>query len=329
MAATGAIVGLDIGQAVVRAVVGRSQHGRVHVFGVGAVPAAGIARGKVANERLLAESARRALREAATAGGLNEHTPVVVGLGGALWNNETAVAGPEKGLALQQWLSALLDAPVEAVLPSAAAAARAVLLPSERTERAAVLDIGDASTDVVIFRGGEPVLLAVVPVGGRHVTNDIAYGLQVAPEEAERLKQRYGAAVPGEEARAAAGGTGNGGVVLFEIVTARVAELLELAQGELATEFGDAGPDRVIVTGGSALLAGLQQAAETTLGVPVRIGVAQGTVGTADVVTSPAYAGVIGLLYGVPAFTVGAAPADGTARKGFLASVKEWLSDFL
>lgn len=327
MAPSVPVVGLDLGHAHFRAGVGYADGGRVHILGVASVPAAGVERGAIVDEAQLAHATERVLRDARRLAGAAGNLPVVVGVGGALWKNWVEAGGPEADLERARYFSRLLRADVEAVVPTAEAAARAVLFPAERSARAAVLDIGEASTDVVVFDDREPVLCGVVPVAGRHVTNDIACGLQVSREEAERLKRRYGAAVR-ELAPPVCfgGGKGGSGPELFEIVEARVAELLELAAEQLSSALGGVLPERVILTGGSALLAGLQQAAQRMLGVPTRIGVAQGTVGPADVVTSPACAGVIGLLYEVAA----AAPAaNGAARKGVFDSVRQWLKEFL
>src|SRR5262252_1113422 len=83
------------------------------------------------------------------------------------------------------------------VLAGPLAAAEAVLTPEERELGVALLDLGGGTTDVVVYQGGAIHHTAVLPVGGSHVTNDIAAALCTPPAEAERLKQRHGSAVAG------------------------------------------------------------------------------------------------------------------------------------
>lgn len=327
MAALSAVVGLDIGHAMIRACIGRIDDGRIHIFGRGAAAADGIEKGAVVDEQRLKASIAHALELAEHASHVRTNNQVVVGVGGALWRGSVEAAAAEAPI---ERLAGELGLSAKAVVPSAQAAARAVLLPAERTEQTAVVDVGEESTDVVVFRGGEAVLHAVVPVGGRHVTNDIAYGLKVTVDEAEQLKRRFGAAIRELEASVQANlGDSEDGPTLLEIVEARVAELFELVAAELKSAFGGAKAERIVLTGGSALLAGIQHAAQSVLEVPVRIGVAQATSGPADVVTSPAYAAAIGLLYEFPLEAAAAASANGAGRRSLLGSVKEWLSEFL
>ena len=74
------------------------------------------------------------------------------------------------------------------------AGAEAALFPEERELRGALVDIGGGTTDIVVFHNGAVMHMAVLPIGGGHVTNDIADGLRALVSAAERLKVNYGLA---------------------------------------------------------------------------------------------------------------------------------------
>src|SRR5881409_3720282 len=98
---------------------------------------------------------------------------------------------------------------VRDVLAGPLAAAEAVLTSEERELGVALIDLGGGTTDVVVMRAGAIRHSAVLPVGGTHVTNDLAAALRTPFAEAERLKQRYGSALvlsaPREQAIEVAG----------------------------------------------------------------------------------------------------------------------------
>src|SRR6476620_422699 len=73
-------------------------------------------------------------------------------------------------------------------------AADAVLTDEERELGVVLIDVGGGTTDIAVYHDGTVKHTAVVPIGGSHITNDIAAGLRTAFNDAERLKQRYGCA---------------------------------------------------------------------------------------------------------------------------------------
>src|SRR5439155_10441635 len=75
------------------------------------------------------------------------------------------------------------------------ATGEAVLLPAEKELGVCLVDIGGGTSDMAVFVDGEIFYSAVIPVGGNHVTNDVAYGLTVGRDEAERLKTESGSAL--------------------------------------------------------------------------------------------------------------------------------------
>jgi cell division protein FtsA len=146
----------------------------------------------------------------------------------------------------------------------------------------------------------------VIPVGGQHITNDLAYGLHVPAPVAEEIKIRHGhalaAAIPAEE-QITVQGFGDNGPVTFsrremaEIIEARVQEIFQLVLGELRKSgYERLLPAGLVLCGGTALLPGIREVAREHTGMPVRIGMPWDLGGLAETLRSPAFATAVGLL---------------------------------
>ena len=186
----------------------------------------------------------------------------------------------------------------------------AVLYEDEKELGVVVVDIGGGTTDVALFRNGAIWHTAVLPLGGDHISNDIAIGLRTPSPSAEDMKKRYGCAltalVPAEETVDVPSVGGRkprqlSRQVLSEIIQQRVEEIFTLIARELGRAgFPDAATAGVVVTGGTSLMEGVSELAEAVFDQPVRRGVPLGVSGLADVVQSPIYATAAGLaLHGV------------------------------
>ncbi|MBI2014866.1 MAG: cell division protein FtsA [Candidatus Rokubacteria bacterium] len=188
------------------------------------------------------------------------------------------------------------------------ASAEAVLHEDEKELGVLVIDIGGGTTDLALLRGGAVWHTAILPLGGDHITNDIAIGLRTPMADAEDLKKRYGCAltalVPAEETVDVPSVGGRkprqlSRQVLSEIIQPRVEEIFTLVARELGRAgFQDAATAGVVVTGGTALMEGVVELAEAVFDQPVRRGVPRGVGGLADVVGSPVYATAVGLAAG-------------------------------
>lgn len=193
------------------------------------------------------------------------------------------------------------------------ASADAVLTAEEREGGVALVDIGGGTTDVAVYREGVLKHTAVLALGGNHITNDIAVGLGISSEEAERLKKTYGYAVTGAvDQRGELEVKGMDGQMmklpashLFEIIQPRCEEIMMLVQKETGTASKGTAPAQfsphtsVVLTGGTSLLRGLDTMAGSILGLPVRIGTPREIINE-DLVNSPAYATGVGLVqYGL------------------------------
>jgi cell division protein FtsA len=221
------------------------------------------------------------------------------------------------------------------------AAADAVLTDEERELGVVLVDVGGGTTDIAVYHDGTVKHTAVLPIGGNHITNDIAAGLRTAFNDAERLKQRYGCASASmvssservEVPCVASKGAGTiSRQILCEIVEPRLAEIFELVQKEV-TKSGYEGSlaSGIVATGGTMLLAGAVDMAERSFGLPVRLGTPARVGGLVDIIDSPIHAAAVGLtLHGVKRQDRSA--AFRLREDKILSKVKhrmsDWLNDF-
>lgn len=185
--------------------------------------------------------------------------------------------------------------------PSVLAAAKTVLGEQQLENGVAVLDIGAATTGVAVFESGDLQHVAVIPMGGQHVTNDVAIGLKIDPEVAEQVKLEHaalGAAADGVVDVKIDGETQQfEQSVIGEIVGARYEEIFELAGKELKRAGGIGRlPSGVVLVGGGVKIAGIVPFAKECLGVAAKIGVPAGYAGVSDDVAVPEFAAAVGLM---------------------------------
>ena len=221
------------------------------------------------------------------------------------------------------------------------ACADAVLTDDEKDLGVALADMGSGTTDITIFHDGTVKHTAVLPIGGNHVTNDIAAGLRTPFADAERIKLRYGcakASMVAEQVRLevpSSAGKPQRSVsrqILCEIIEPRMDEVFQLIRKEIVKSgYEDYLGAGVVMTGGSMLLPGAVEAAEIATGVPVRLGTPRHVGGLVDVIANPIYSSAIGLvLYGVKRqersfFRV---REDATILSKVKHRMSDWLSDF-
>lgn len=184
------------------------------------------------------------------------------------------------------------------------AAAQAVLLPEERDGSVCLIDVGGAATGFVAFVDGSPVHTGVVALGGDHLTYDLSDALRTPAGAAERLKREHGTAHETLASRdpVEVAGFGDGPArtveqqVLCELLTPRVEELFGLVRRDLERAGAPVRPGfGFVLTGGGALLAGLELTAEEVLGSPVRRGAVHGVEGPAALLSDPRFAVALGL----------------------------------
>lgn len=218
------------------------------------------------------------------------------------------------------------------------ASSRAVLTAEEQELGVVVVDIGGGTTDMALFMEGSLWHTEVLPIGGNHFTNDIAIGLRTPASEAEKIKIKYGCAVSSlvkhEETLEVPSVGGRpprllSRQILAEIIEPRVEELFGMIQQRIKkTGFEDMFASGIVLTGGTALMDGIQDSAERLLGLPIRRGTPKNIGGLMDVVNSPIYATGVGLvLHG--AENQQEAPRTFRAGTGVMNKFWKWLGEYI
>ena len=189
------------------------------------------------------------------------------------------------------------------------ASGEAVLSEGEKQLGTALLDLGGGTTDLAIFSGKNIKHTFVLALGGDNLTNDIAIGLRCPHPEAEKMKKRYGNCVAkniqADETIEVPGVSGREArklprQILGEILEPRMEEIFSMVNQEIyRAGMENMVASGMVLTGGTALLEGVTEIAESVFSLPTRIGTPQGLRGLADVVNNPMYATGVGLvLYG-------------------------------
>ncbi|MBI2836508.1 MAG: cell division protein FtsA [Chloroflexi bacterium] len=192
---------------------------------------------------------------------------------------------------------------IEELVLEPLASSEAVLTEQERQKGVVLADIGGGTTDVAIFRDGSIWHTAIIPVAGYQLTRDVAIGLGLPFNAAEDLKKTQGGVMPVAEEPPQPAWRRNDGArnasnpELNRVLRARVEEILRLITLELPQTDQEALiPGGLVLTGGSANLAGLDVMAREMLRMPVRIGSPVAVPGISESLQDPAYATNVGLL---------------------------------
>jgi cell division protein FtsA len=222
------------------------------------------------------------------------------------------------------------------------ASSYSVLSSDEKELGVAVIDIGGGTTDIAIHMEGGIWHTAVLAIGGNHLTNDIAVGLRTPAGEAEKIKIKYGCALTSlvrEDETIEVPSVGGrpprilSRQVLSEIIEPRVEEIFGLAQREiLKAGMEERVASGVVITGGSAIMDGIPEAAERVMEFPARRGVPMNIGGLVDVVNSPMYATGVGLvLFGAQEGRSGKGKrlGGGNMFTNVFGRMKDWVDGFL
>jgi cell division protein FtsA len=199
---------------------------------------------------------------------------------------------------------------VEALVVSPYAAGLACLVEDEIGLGVTVIDMGGGTTTIAVFFDGNLIFADSVPVGGSHVTNDIARGLSTSIAHAERMKTLFGTAISASTderdmlAVPQIGEEDEGHVnhvpksLLVGIIAPRIEETFEMVRDRLeASGFDKLAGRRVVLTGGAAQLNGAREFAGLILDKQVRIGRPGRGTGLAEATSGPAFSTAAGLLH--------------------------------
>lgn len=198
---------------------------------------------------------------------------------------------------------------VEAFVASPYASGLASLVEDEGQMGSACIDMGAGTTTISIFHNGRLAYADAVAMGGQHITMDLARGLSIRPDQAERLKVVHGTVMAelledGERITVEPlGDEGDGeGIqvsrsLIAKIIRPRVEETLELIRDRLAASgLGHVIGKRIVLTGGACQLAGMTDLCRDILQRNVRLGRPLGVAGLSAAQKSPAFATAVGLL---------------------------------
>lgn len=242
-----------------------------------------------------------------------------IGMTGVRLETDThIITGPTTSMRNLVKCVGMVGVEVEELVFAGMASAQAVLSDTEKELGVVLVDIGGETTDIVIFVDGAMAYSSVIPLGGRHVTSDIAVGLRVSLESAEKIKQYLGRpqkqpAVPDEGERPkkkedelldikALGITEDiqkisRKAVVDSIIRPRLQEIYKFIGKEIKKSgFGSQIPSGLVLTGGGALTVGALEQAKYVLGYPARLGEISGFVGLVDEIESPTFATAAGLV---------------------------------
>ena len=198
------------------------------------------------------------------------------------------------------------NASVKSMVLQSLASAEATLSGDEREMGAVLVDIGGGTTDIAIYRQGQPWYTAVIPVGGSQLTRDLSVALKTPMYLTEEMKIKWGSvmpeAIPADEEVVIPSFQGQpkhslSRRILCEPLHARMLEIikmivLKVRQSGLR-EFPAGG---IVLTGGGAGMTGIRELVQKTLGGRVRIAYPEGIAGLPAQLRKPAYSCAVGLL---------------------------------
>jgi len=200
-----------------------------------------------------------------------------------------------------------------------------------------LIDIGGGTTEIAIFERGSLWYTSIIPIGGDNFTNDIAVGLRTPIPEAEKIKKKFGCVsspIEDEQETIEVPSVGRGKKprilsrqILADIIQPRAEEIFRLVDNDIKRMgYEKSLNSGVVLTGGTALLDGLEEIAEEIFDLPVRRGDPSGVGGLVDRVSTPDYATAVGLiLYGYNQWKERGMSKD--RKKSFWAKFKDWLKE--
>jgi cell division protein FtsA len=226
---------------------------------------------------------------------------------------------------------------IEQVVLNQIATSSSILTHDEMELGVGLIDIGGGTTEVAIFERGSLWYTSVIPIGGDNFTNDIAVGLRTPIPDAEKIKKKYGCVshpLVDEQETIEVPTVGRGKKprvlsrqLLADIIHPRAEEIFRLVDNDIKRMgYEKSLNSGIVITGGTALLDGLEEVAEEIFDLPVRRGDPSGAGGLVDRVGTPDFATTVGLIqYGYNLYKEKGLPRD--RKKGFWSKFKDWLKE--
>jgi len=205
---------------------------------------------------------------------------------------------------------------IDELVFSGLASTESVLTRTEKELGCVLVDIGGGTTSVATFIDGSLAYSSVIPIGSNNVTNDLAIGLRVSLESAEKIKRALSEEERKEKKQKPSDGKDEWDLASLGIVETKRVSKKTLIEGIIRPRLNEIFtmvriqlekdalvsqvPSGVIVTGGGADVVGIEESAKRMMSLPARIGLPKGVGGLIDDIMQPAYATPIGLiLYGI------------------------------
>jgi len=190
---------------------------------------------------------------------------------------------------------------IDSVTHSGLASAKSVLEHSENELGTCLVDIGGSLSTIVVIYENAPIFSQVIPIGGNHLTIDLAVGLRLSVPDAEKVKIELGHAYQKNRSLPPEINLGTNQIstitTINGIVRPRLEEIAKIIKQHLDSEhLQNKTPSGVVVTGGGALSPSLIDTFSQTLNTPVRLGTPRKLGGLSDETTSPIHATSVGLL---------------------------------
>lgn len=186
------------------------------------------------------------------------------------------------------------------------AAAKATLSKRQKELGVVLVDIGGGTTAIAVYEENDLLHTAILPIGGNHITNDLAIGLRTSIDVAEKVKIEFGNALPRdinkkEDINLAEIDPNEEGIVsrhhVAEIIEARLEEILNMVNKELKMIARDKLlPGGAVLVGGTAKIPGAVDLAKNILGLPAQTGFPARLGGLVDKVDEPSFATAVGLV---------------------------------
>ena len=226
---------------------------------------------------------------------------------------------------------------IERVVLNQIAASNSTLTHDEMELGVGMIDMGGGTTEVAIFERGSLWYTSVIPIGGDNFTNDIAVGLRTPIPEAERIKKKFGCVstpMLDEQDTIEVPSVGRGKKprilsrqLLADIIQPRAEEIFRLVDNDIKRMgYEKSLNSGIVLTGGTALLEGLEEVAEEIFDLPVRRGDPSGIGGLAERVNTPDYAASVGLiLFGYDQWKEKTLSKD--RKRSLWVRFKDWLKE--
>ena len=165
---------------------------------------------------------------------------------------------------------------VDDIVASPLATSYATLTSQQKETGCVIVNIGASTVSVVVFEDGLPISLEVFPIGSSHITNDIALGLQIPLDEAERIKINYGTESVSSKKK------------LIDIIEARLNDIFEMIENHLKKiNRNQVLPAGVILTGSGSNLFSMEEIAKASLKLPAKTGVLMPSNNQSLIITAP------------------------------------------